>query len=90
MDFGYPSFNRRESWAGEARLADPRKLWSAPGNPPRSVSDSLGVERGKFHAALSKLKAKAGYGPADDVTIWSDGSVTDWRGEWLGDIHGEI
>jgi len=40
--------------------------------------------------ALSKLKAKAGYGPADDVTIWSDGSVTDWRGEWLGDIHGEI
>ncbi len=71
-------------------MPDPRKLWSSPGNPPKWASDSLGVESELFRESLHRIKAKAGLGPADDVAIWSDGSVTDWRGEWLGDIRGEI
>ena len=29
-------------------------------------------------------------GPADEIGIWDDGCVTDWRGDFCGDIRDEI
>jgi hypothetical protein len=71
-------------------VPDPKKIWSQPGNPDKSVSDCLGIERWQLRDAIHKIKSHNGLGGADDVTIWSDGSVTDWRGEYLGDIRDEI
>ena len=67
-------------------MPDPRKLWGSSGKPPKWVSDRLGIKRWQLRTAIHKIKRRNGMDPTDDVNIWSDGSVTDWRGEWLGDI----
>jgi hypothetical protein len=67
-----------------------RKIWSQPGNPPKSVSDTLGIERWQLREAIHKIKSSNGLGSADDITIWDDGSVTDLRGDFCGDILDEI
>lgn len=67
-----------------------RKIWSQPGNPPKWVSDTLGIERWQLREAIHKIKSSQGLGSADDVTIWDDGSVTDRRGDFCGDILDEI
>jgi hypothetical protein len=67
-----------------------RKIWSQPGNPGKAISGKLKIERWQLHEALHKIKQKAGLGPADDVTIWDDGSVTDANGDLCGVIHDEI
>jgi hypothetical protein len=50
----------------------------------------LGIERWQLREAIHKIKSKNGLGSADHVTIWEDGSVTDWRGDFCGDILDEI
>ena len=67
-----------------------RKIWSQPGNPPKWVSDTLVIERWQLREAIHKIKSSQGLGSADDVTIWDDGSVTDRRGDFSGDILDEI
>ena len=66
------------------------RLWSNPGNPPRSVAARLGISRWDFSDALHKIKKAAGLGGADSVTIWQDGTVADSRGEVIGNIYDEI
>jgi hypothetical protein len=67
-----------------------RKIWSHGGNPTESVSRALGIERWQLREALHKIKRKSGLGPADPITIWDDGSVTDENGELCGVIHDEL
>ena len=67
------------------------KIWTDSSNPPRSVSDALGIERWELGAAIHKIKAKNGLSPPDAVHIWNDGSVTDAAsGDYLGNIYDEI
>ena len=66
-----------------------RILWSNPGNPPDSVARALGMEPRRFSRALHKIKAASDLSGADRVVIYSDGSVTDERGEPLGNVHDE-
>jgi hypothetical protein len=78
---------RRKSYPGGGVA---RKIWSQSGNPPKWVSDSLGIERWQLREAIHKIKASNGMGPADEIGIWDDGCVTDWRGDFCGDIRDEI
>lgn len=66
-----------------------RVLWSNPGNPPDAVAHALGMEPRHFGRALHKLKAAGNLSGADRVIIYADGTVTDERGEPLGNLHDE-
>jgi hypothetical protein len=66
-----------------------RTLWSNPGNPPDSVARALGMTPRHFSRALHKIKAANDLSGGDRVIIYSDGSVTDERGERLGNLHDE-
>lgn len=66
-----------------------RILWSNPGNPPGSVAQALGIAPRRFRRALHKIKAASDLSGAGRVVIYSDGSVTDERGEPLGNLHDE-
>ena len=68
----------------------PRIIWSNPGNPPRAVSDALGIERWQLRDALHRIKESAGLSGADRVIIWDDGTVSDAQGNPLGNIYDEI
>jgi hypothetical protein len=59
-------------------------------NPTKSVSDQLRIERWQLREAIHKIKAANNLRATDRVFIYDDGSVTDEKGEWLGDIHREI
>jgi hypothetical protein len=54
------------------------------------VSGQLGIEHWKLRAAIHTIKAKANLGPADDVLIYDDGTVTDPAGDEIGNIHDEF
>jgi hypothetical protein len=69
----------------------PRLIWDKlRRNPTKAVSDQLGIERWQLRAAIHKIKAGNNLGATDRVFIYDDGSVTDEKGEWLGDIRREI
>jgi hypothetical protein len=65
-------------------------IWSKGTNPDPYVSQTLGITEWELRAAIHKLKAQAGLGGADSVTIYDDGTVTDANGEDIGNIHDEI
>jgi hypothetical protein len=67
-----------------------RKIWSRPGNPTNAVATALRVGRPHLRYAIHRIKKNARLGPGDDVIIWDDGSVTDDKDVWLGNIHDEI
>ena len=66
-----------------------RILWSRPGNPPASVARALGIEPRRFSRGLHKIKAASDLSGADQVVIYSDGTVTDGQGEPLGNLYDE-
>jgi hypothetical protein len=68
----------------------PRIIWSRPGNPPRSVATALGISEIQLGDAIHAMKEALGLRPRDNVRIWDDGSVTDDRDVWLGNIYDEI
>ena len=68
----------------------PRIIWSRPGNPTRIVSSALGITRPQLSRALHRIKDGVGLEPHDNVRIWDDGSVTDDRDVWVGNIYDEI
>jgi hypothetical protein len=59
-------------------------------NPTKAVSDQLRIERWQLRAAIHKIKAANNLGATDRVFIYDDGSVTNEKGEPLGNIHDEI
>jgi hypothetical protein len=65
-------------------------IWDRPENPPKSVSDLLGIPRWKLGDALHEIKGPSDLGGADRVIIYDDGSVTDQSGEHLGNIYDEL
>jgi hypothetical protein len=67
-----------------------RVIWNQRGNPPKYVSDSLGIERWRLGEALHEIKHANDLGTTDRVIIYDDGEVTDERGEHLGNIFDEI
>jgi hypothetical protein len=66
-----------------------RILWSRAENPPVSVVRALGLEPSRFSRALHKIKAAADLSGKHRVIIYSDGAVTDERGEPIGNLHDE-
>jgi len=68
----------------------PRIIWSAPGNPTKSVSDALGIERWQLRNALHIIKEETGLSGTDRVIVWDDGTVSDTQGNPLGNVFDEI
>ena len=71
------------------RRSRDRILCSNPGNPPDAVARALGMAPTRFSGALHKIKAASDLSGADRVIIYSDGAVTDFQGETLGNLHDE-
>lgn len=67
-----------------------RRIWSNPHNPPPWVARRLRITRAQLGAALHTIKREAGLNPADRVSIWDDGSITDDTDVWIGNIYDEI
>jgi hypothetical protein len=67
-----------------------RIIWDKPGNPPKYVSDRLGIHHWQLGDAIHELKAGANLRPAERVIIYDDGTVTDDIGYVLGNIYNEI
>jgi hypothetical protein len=67
-----------------------RVIWSRPGNPTRAVATALGISLPQLGDAIHAIKEAVGLRPRDNVRIWDDGSVTDDRNVWIGDIYDEI
>jgi hypothetical protein len=65
-------------------------IWSGPENPSPSVSRALGIERWQLRSAIHASKDASGLGGPDRVTIWDDGTVTDDRGDTLGNLYDEL
>lgn len=65
-------------------------IWNKGTNPSPYVSGQLGIEEWELRKAIHKIKGEANLGGADDVTIYSDGTVTDANGEEIGNILDEI
>jgi hypothetical protein len=59
-------------------------------NPTKAVRDQLRIERWQLREAIRKIKAANNVGATDRVFIYDDGSVTDEKGEQLGNIHDEV
>jgi hypothetical protein len=66
------------------------RLWSGEGNPPDWVARRLGISRVQLGAALHTIKRDSGLTPRDRVSLWYDGSVTDDRDAWIGNVYDEI
>jgi hypothetical protein len=62
-------------------------IWDRPGNPPKYVSDQLGIPRWRLGAAIHAIKAAGRLRAKDCVIIRDDGTVTDEHGEHLGDVY---
>ncbi len=71
-----------------ARIA--RIIWNRPGNPPKYVSDQLGISERDLGRAIHSIKAESNLRGADRVIVYDDGAVTDEQGEPLGNVHDEI
>ena len=67
-----------------------RIIWNRRENPSEYVSDRLGITREQLGDAIHEIKAAGNLSPADRVIIYDDGTVTDERGDVLGNIYNEI
>jgi hypothetical protein len=67
-----------------------RIIWNRRENPSKYVSDQLGIAREQVGDAIHEIKAAGDLSPADRVIIYDDGTVTDERGDVLGNIYNEI
>jgi hypothetical protein len=65
-------------------------IWDQSGNPTKYVSDRLGIHRWELGKALHKIKPPSNLRAPDRVKIYDDGTVTDERGEHLGNIYDEL
>ena len=72
------------------RLTGKRVLWDKQGNPTKYVSDALKIERWELRQALHKIKARNNLGGADQVIVFSDGQVTDPKGNEIGNVFDEL
>ena len=61
-----------------------------PAREPDGVATTLGITRAQLRNAIHSIKEDAELEPRDNVTIWSDGSVTDANDELIGNIYDEI
>jgi hypothetical protein len=68
----------------------PRVIWSRPSNPTDAVAHTLGITPHQLSRGLHRVKENARLRPRDNVKIWDDGTVTDDRNNWIGNIHDEI
>jgi hypothetical protein len=60
------------------------------GEPVSYVSDRLGITREQLGDAIHEIKAASDLSPADRIIIYDDGTVTDERGDVLGNIYNEM
>ena len=67
-----------------------RIIWNRRENPSEYVSGQLGITRAQLGDAIHEIKAAGDLSPADRVIIYDDGTVTDERGDVLGNIYNEI
>ena len=67
-----------------------RIIWDQPGNPPKYVSDQLGISRVQLGEAIHEIKHAGNLRAPDRVIIYDDGMVTDEHGEILGNIYDEL
>ena len=67
-----------------------RIIWDKRDNPPKYVSDRLGIQHWQLGDAIHDLKAAGNLSPTDRVIIYDDGTVTDESGYGLGNIYNEI
>lgn len=67
-----------------------RVIWDQSGNPPKYVSDQLGIPRWQLGAAIHAIKAAGRLRATDRVIIYDDGMVTDEYREHLSNIYDEI
>jgi hypothetical protein len=67
-----------------------RVIWDKRGNPPKYVSDRLGIHHWQLGEAIHELKAAGHLSPTERVIIYDDGTVTDESGYVLGNIYNEI
>jgi len=54
------------------------------------MAQRLGISRVQLGEALHRIKRDAGLRPSDQVSIWDDGSVTDDRDVWIGNVYDEF
>ena len=67
-----------------------RVIWDRPENPPKHVSDQLGISRWQLGEALHEIKSAGNLRASDRVIIYDDGMVTDEHGDALGNIYDEL
>lgn len=67
-----------------------RVIWDQRGNPPKYVSDRLGIHHWQLGDAIHELKAAGNLRAAESVVIYDDGTVTDAHGDVLGNIYDEV
>jgi hypothetical protein len=54
------------------------------------VAARLCISEWDFSNALHKIKEAAGLGGADRVIIWSDGTISEDRGDLIGNVYDEL
>jgi hypothetical protein len=59
-------------------------------NPPKYVSDRLGIQHWQLGDAIHEINAAGNLRAADRVIIYDDGMVTDEQGDPLGNIYDEL
>ena len=67
-----------------------RVIWDRPENPPKYVSDQLGISRRQLGEALHEIKRAGNLRAPDRVVIYDDGMVSDEHGDVLGNIYDEL
>ena len=67
-----------------------RIIWDKQGNPPKYVSDRLGIHHWQLGEAIHEIKGAGNLRPTDSVIIYDDGMVADERGDVVGNIYDEL
>jgi hypothetical protein len=67
-----------------------RVIWNQRGNPPKYVSNKLGIQHWQLGEAIHEIKAAGNLRATDGVVIYDDGTVTDDQGDPIGNIYDEI
>ena len=67
-----------------------RVIWDHRGNPPKYVSDRLGIQHWQLGDAIHEIKAAGNLRATDRVIIYDDGMVIDEQGDPLGNIYDEL
>jgi hypothetical protein len=66
-----------------------RIVWDRSDNPPKYISDVLGITRWQLRNKWHKIKARSNLGATDRTIIYDDGRVTDANGDEIGNILSE-